>query len=124
MNLEGIITNSQLLQRSGQNSLTTEDISKAKPKLQGMQEEGETHRQSGEEISKDRAMELVDGLNEFMEPMNTSIKFEFHDKLDRYYVSVIDSNTDEVIKEIPPKKMLDVYAAMAEFMGFIVDERI
>lgn len=56
--------------------------------------------------------------------MHTSIKFELHDKLDRYYVSVIDKNTDEVIKEIPPKKMLDMYAAMAEFMGFIVDEKV
>ncbi|WP_181347267.1 flagellar protein FlaG [Thalassobacillus sp. CUG 92003] len=68
--------------------------------------------------------QVVESLNEFLEPTDTSLKFEFHDKLERYYVTLVDKQTDEVVKEIPPKKMLDVYAAMAEFMGFIVDEKI
>ncbi|WP_342744356.1 flagellar protein FlaG [Oceanobacillus rekensis] len=42
----------------------------------------------------------------------------------KYYVTVIDSNTREVIKEIPPKKMLDMYAEMADFMGMLVDKKI
>ncbi|RPF54362.1 flagellar protein FlaG [Aquisalibacillus elongatus] len=124
MNIDSILTNSQLLQGSG--TIGRQDIeqTKAKPKLQAIQDEGASQRETSEELSKERAKELVDGLNEFLEPMDTSLKYEFHDKLDRYYVSIVDQNTDEVIKEIPPKKMLDVYAAMAEFMGFIVDERI
>ena len=68
--------------------------------------------------------EAVDNLNQFLEPSRRTLKFELHDKLDKYYVSVIDSATDEVIKEIPPKKILDMYAAMAEFMGLLVDEKI
>src|SRR5699024_5663170 len=58
---------------------------------------------------------MVEGLNEFIQPINTSVKFELHDKLDRYYVKVIDSTTKELIREIPPEQMLDMYAAMAEF---------
>ena len=68
--------------------------------------------------------EAVDNLNQFLEPSRRNLKFELHDKLDKYYVSVIDQATDEVIKEIPPKKILDMYAAMAEFMGLLVDEKI
>ena len=68
--------------------------------------------------------EAVENLNQFLEPSRRNLKFELHDKLDKYYVSVIDSTTDEVIKEIPPKKILDMYAAMAEFMGLLVDEKI
>lgn len=63
-------------------------------------------------------------LNESMEPLRTNVKFEMHEKLEKYYVSVVDTNTDEVLKEIPPKKMLDMYAEMAEFMGILVDEKI
>ena len=67
---------------------------------------------------------MVEGLNDFLEPINTAIKFVLHDKLDRYYVKVVDSKTDELVREIPPEQMLDMYAAMAEFMGLIVDEKI
>lgn len=67
---------------------------------------------------------MIEGLNDFLEPLKTSLKFELHDKLDRYYVKVVDSKTDELVREIPPEKMLDMYAQMFEFMGFIVDEKI
>lgn len=73
---------------------------------------------------KEQIEELVKGLNEFLTPVHTSLKFEFHEKLNEYYVAVINDNTKEVIKEIPPKKLLDLYAAMAEMMGIIVDKKI
>jgi flagellar protein FlaG len=59
-----------------------------------------------------------------MKPIRTNLKFELHEKLDDYYVKVIDRETKEVIKEIPPEKMLDMYAAMAEFMSFLTDEKV
>jgi flagellar protein FlaG len=38
-------------------------------------------------------------------------------------IKVIDETTNEVIKEIPPKKILDVIASMLEMAGLLVDER-
>lgn len=83
----------------------------------------QTNGTYGTNLKQDVA-EAVDKLNSFMEPVQRNLKFELHDKLGKYYVSVIDSTTSEVIKEIPPKKMLDMYAAMAEFMGILIDEKI
>ncbi|WAA12018.1 flagellar protein FlaG [Fervidibacillus halotolerans] len=74
--------------------------------------------------NKKQIKELVNGLNEFLTPVHTSLKFELHEKLNEYYVTIIDDNTKEVIKEIPPKKLLDLYAAMAEQLGIIVDKKI
>ena len=48
----------------------------------------------------------------------------FHEKLNEYYVTVIDPQTDEIIREIPPKKMLDMYAAMADYIGILIDEKV
>ncbi len=59
-----------------------------------------------DEISMIETKDLVDGLNSFLEPYDTSIRYEFHEKLDRYYVTIVDSQTDEVVKEIPPKKII------------------
>ena len=67
--------------------------------------------------------EKVKGMNDFLVPMNTSLKFTMHDELQEYFVQIVDEATNEVIREIPPKKFLDMYAAMAEFMGLFVDEK-
>jgi len=75
-------------------------------------------------ISKDELEKAVEKVNEFLKPVQTSIQFELHEKLDEYYVKVINNDTKEVIREIPPKKMLDMYAAMAELIGLIVNERV
>lgn len=79
--------------------------------------------QKEEVINTDNVKTVVDKLNEFTEPLHTNLKFEFHEKLEEYYVTVVNPATDEVIKEIPAKKMLDMYAAMTEFMGILVDKK-
>jgi len=76
------------------------------------------------EVSIRDVKTTVEKLNDFMDPVRTNLKFVFHEDLHEYYVTVINPLTDEVIREIPPKKMLDMYAAMTEFMGLLVDEKV
>jgi len=76
------------------------------------------------EINKDDVQLAVNNVNEFLEPVVTDLKFVYHEDLNDYYVTIIDPSTNEVIREIPPKKMLDIYVAMAEYMGLLVDERV
>ena len=38
-------------------------------------------------------------------------------------VKVVDPNTDKVIREIPPEKILDMVAKMWEVVGLFVDEK-
>lgn len=66
----------------------------------------------------------VEKINEFNDPVHTNLEFVMHDELERYYVKVVNPMTDEVIREIPPEKMLDMYAKMAEYMGLLVDEKV
>ncbi|WP_339227330.1 flagellar protein FlaG [Oceanobacillus sp. FSL K6-2867] len=84
----------------------------------------DTNYENVEKIDKNEVDKVVQKLNEFMEPIRRNLKFELHDKLNKYYVTVVDSNINEVIKEIPPKKMLDMYAEMADFMGILIDRKI
>lgn len=63
-------------------------------------------------------------LNTVNDVERTNVKFELHDELHEYYVTIVNTTTDEVMKEIPPKKMLDMYAAMAEYMGLFIDETV
>jgi flagellar protein FlaG len=53
----------------------------------------------------------------------TELKYVYFDKLQTYYVQVQDVNTHQVIREIPPKKFLEMYASVAEKLGLIVNDK-
>ncbi len=121
MEVGKMITGSPLMQ---QTESTLELSTSARERSNNHEQTKQQLLNGNGELNKDQLQSMVDGLNSFLEPSNTSIRYELHDKLDRYYVTIVDRDTEEVVKEIPPKKMLDVYASMAELMGFIVDEKI
>ncbi|MDM5332441.1 flagellar protein FlaG [Ureibacillus composti] len=52
------------------------------------------------------------------------MKFVYHEGLEEYYVEIVDSHTDEIIKEIPSKELLDAYYQMQKIIGNIVDEKV
>ena len=83
-----------------------------------------TKQAVSQSIPKEKVEGVVEGLNKFLQQSHTSLKFQYHEKLQEYYVTLVDEKTKEVVREIPPKKMLDFYAAMTEFLGLIVDKKI
>jgi len=76
------------------------------------------------EETKKKVQEAVGKMNEMLEVTNSTSKFMYHDGLERYYVTVVDRETEEVVKEIPPKKLLDSFYEMQKMLGMIVDEKI
>lgn len=74
--------------------------------------------------SKEKTEIVINSMNDFLKASNTHLKFEFHDKLQKYYVTIVDDTTNEVIKEIPSKKLLDIYAAMTDYLGILVDRKV
>ncbi len=68
--------------------------------------------------------EIVDGLNQVLKAADKRLQFLVHDTTGRIYVKVIDKQTDEVIKEIPPEKILDLVGRIQELVGLLVDEKV
>lgn len=71
----------------------------------------------------------VDKLKKVMEQAIASMphsdaKFGVHDKTNRIIIKLVDRETQEVIKEIPPEKTLDLLAKRMELAGVMVDERL
>ncbi len=77
-----------------------------------------------QQVSKENVQEVVDGLNKFIQPTHTSLHFKLHEKLNEYYVQIINQDTNETIREIPSQKVLDMYASMLEYVGILVDKKI
>ena len=83
--------------------------------------------QTDKEVAPDKIKAAVDDLNKTVKqasPMHhTQLSFKYHEDTNRISITVTDSDTDEVIREIPPEKTLDMLAKAWEMAGLLVDER-
>lgn len=77
-----------------------------------------------EDFTKEEVERAVTSTNRLLNDENkTQYKFEVHEGTGRVMVNLVDTKTKEVIKEIPPEKILDLVANIWERLGIIVDER-
>ena len=80
--------------------------------------------QTDKEVAPDK---IKDDLNKTVKqasPLHhTQLSFKYHEDTNRISITVTDSDTDEVIREIPPEKTLDMLAKAWEMAGLLVDER-
>lgn len=102
--------------------LTNENVDIAQNDLK--QKENVTQQLKEERYSKSYFTEQIEVMNDFLEVSQKSYKFNIHDDLNRLYVQVVDKNTEEVIREVPPEDFLDMFASMLKQVGLLVDKRI
>lgn len=67
--------------------------------------------------------DAVDNANKVLITSARKLSYSIHEKTKKVMVTVINAETEEVIREIPPEKVLDHYAKMLELTGLLVDER-
>lgn len=65
----------------------------------------------------------VDKANRVLFKNNTHLQFRVHEKTNEIMVKIVDDVSGEVLREIPPEKMLDLVAKLWEIAGIIVDEK-
>jgi len=86
---------------------------------------GESNAQQNNENQEKKNNEAikkaVDNLNKSMK--NTSAIYGIHDGTNRVTIKLVDKNTREVIKELPPEKTLDMIEKVWELAGILVDEK-
>lgn len=65
----------------------------------------------------------VDKFNKLLEDKRTHVEYEMHKELHEIMIKVVDDESKKVIKEIPPKKLLDMVAKFCEMAGILVDAK-
>ena len=58
-----------------------------------------------------------------MKHARTKCEFSYHEATKRVSIKVMDKETNEVIREIPPEETLEMVEKMWELAGILVDER-
>ena len=54
---------------------------------------------------------------------NHNIEISYNEEVNRYAIKVLDSDSKEVVREIPSEKTLEMFARMLEIEGLLVDEK-
>ncbi|AWI03668.1 flagellar protein FlaG [Clostridium drakei] len=75
-------------------------------------------------VSEKDAKKAVDKFNKLMEDKSTHAEYEVYGKFKDITISIIDNNTKKVIKEIPPKKIIDMIDKFCEMAGMFLDEKV
>lgn len=76
-----------------------------------------------QEVSKEKVESALRDINAKIRPTHTECQFSYHEKTKRIAIKVLDQDTGEVIREIPPEKTLDMIAKTLELAGILVDEK-
>ncbi|WP_024832781.1 flagellar protein FlaG [Ruminiclostridium josui] len=74
-------------------------------------------------VSERVVIEAIQKANKAISGGNRRFEFSIHEKTNEIVVKVFDSDTNELIREIPNEKVLDMVAKMCEMAGILVDER-
>ena len=87
------------------------------------QEQTKDEGKNLQDVSPEKVKNAINEINQKIRPTYTRCEFKFHEQTNRIMITVKDSETDEVIKEIPPEKTLDMIAKTLELAGILVDEK-
>jgi flagellar protein FlaG len=78
--------------------------------------------------SREELHQAVEVANDIMNLSNFHLEFQLHEDSGHFQVRVIDNETKETVKEIPPDYMLDLTARLREMinqaLGLLVDELV
>ncbi len=76
-----------------------------------------------QEVSREKVESALRDINAKIRPTHTECQFSYHEQTERISIKVLDRDTGEVIREIPPEKTLDMIAKSLELAGILVDEK-
>jgi len=74
-------------------------------------------------ITDEDARQIADELNNFMQYLNTDIRFTLNDKLKQLVVQVVDTRDNTVLKQFPPQELLDTMVNIREYIGALLDKK-
>ena len=117
------ITDDSVREATVSKDITTASVQKVEAK------NDESSSETGEQSTSDQIRKSKEQINKSVEQINkkmsnSEVQFGIHDKTNRITIKIIDKETKEVIKELPPEKTLDMIAKAWELAGILVDEKL
>lgn len=82
------------------------------------------NEQKTSKIDSQKQMDqLVEQLNSSLNPFNTSLRFGFDNSSEDFYVSVIDTKSNEMLRRFPVEQAQALLPKMQEVNGLLFDKK-
>lgn len=88
---------------------------------QGKAQQG-TEQNTERQTTNEQIKKAVEQINKKMAEQSEAI-FGIHEGTNRVTIKIVDKNTKETIRELPPERTLDMIAKVWEMAGILVDEK-
>ncbi|OXL87053.1 hypothetical protein BCV73_31210 [Paenibacillus sp. SSG-1] len=75
-------------------------------------------------IGEEQLIRNIDRAVKSLQGPETTLDISIHDKTHEIMVKVLNKETGEVIREVPPEKTLDLVAKMMELAGIMIDAKV
>lgn len=85
--------------------------------------QSEKGQEQGAEEREKFILEAVEKASGKIEVESKGLQFSIHEKTNQIMIKVVDTNTKEVLKELPSEKILDMMAKLVELSGTFIDEK-
>jgi len=108
-----------------QHSTSTEAASNAKARVTttDAKEASSLQPASGVKPSHEQLRDVVNTANDLVKPFNDSLLFSLDEDTGTTVVKVVDTETKEVIKQIPSEEMLALAKALDQLRGLLVKQK-
>jgi flagellar protein FlaG len=100
---------------------TTKIVEASDEKEGNSLQDAQQQQQEKQQVTNEQIRKTVEEINK--KAMNSEVQFGIHEATNRVTIKIIDRQTKEVIKELPPEKTLDMIAKAWEIAGILVDEK-
>jgi len=74
-------------------------------------------------VTREQLEPVIEQLNELIRDSQRSLSFRVDDDLDKLVVSVVNPETDEIIRQMPSEESLKFAKSLEGVMGIIFNER-
>jgi flagellar protein FlaG len=112
---KSVVVNDQTTSING----TTTPVTKVERTSQGSEHGGQWN--SDIQHTNEQIRKAVDQINRSM--AHGAAVFGIHEETNRVTIKIIDKESGELIRELPPEKTLDMISKVWELAGLLVDEK-
>ncbi len=74
-------------------------------------------------LSPTELKNTINKINENVGMLNKDVKFVYNDTIKSLVVKVVNAKTGKVIREIPPKEVINLQKKLSEVVGIIFDSK-
>lgn len=83
----------------------------------------ESNQKTSKTSSQEDMSKLIDELNQSLNPFNTSLRFGFDNQSEDFYVSVVDTKSNRMLRRFPVEQAEQLLPKMKEVNGLLFDQK-